>query len=162
VLQAETTCICMQVLLLWAHCTTMKQYTILWVDDDDDDKALMKEILERADKSFLIVEASNGQELLEFLESVKYTAALPCLIMMDINMPITNNKATIKNIKADTVFCSIPLIVFATPGYEEDRKFCKTYSIEMVSKPSTYRDLQHALQKTLSFCKFNDENKAVS
>ena len=149
--------------ILSARTTTMRQYTILWADDDDDDKLLMSEIIDKADKSFLIVEASNGHEALNFLETVRYSASLPCLIILDLNMPIMNGKTTITKIKADPVFCSIPLIVFTSSDYEEDKKFCRTYNVEMVTKPSAYSDLKGALEKLLSFCKFdNDQSKAVS
>jgi CheY-like chemotaxis protein len=141
----------------------MKQYTILWADDDTDDKLLMSEIIEKADKNFLIVEASNGQEALDFLDTVKYTTSLPCLIILDLNMPIMNGKTTIAKIKADLIFSSIPLIVFTSSNYEEDKKFCQSFHVEMVTKPSAYSDLETAVKKLLSFCKFNnDERKAVS
>lgn len=141
----------------------MKQYTILWADDDDDDKLLMSEIIEKADKNFLIVEASNGQEALDFLDKAKYTISLPCLIILDLNMPIMNGRTTITTIKGDTILCSIPLIVFTSSNHEGDKKFCQSYNVEMVTKPSAHSDFETAVKKLLSFCKFNDdERKAVS
>lgn len=141
----------------------MTQYTILWADDDDDDKRLMSEIVETADKNFLIVEASNGHEALSFLETVKYANALPCLIILDLHMPVMNGKTTIGKIKDDPIFRSIPLIVFTSSTSEEDRKFCQTHNVEMITKPSVYSELRLALKKMLTFCKFDDEqNKAAS
>ena len=77
----------------------MKKYTILWADDDVDDLLLFREVLEELTQSFDVVEAANGKEALAYLQKAKAASLLPCLIILDINMPVLNGKETLVAIK---------------------------------------------------------------
>lgn len=131
----------------------MAKYTILWADDDYDDLQMMQEILEKKGKSFEIVEVHNGKEALEYLKQAEQKAALPCLIILDINMPVLDGKETLSIIKNTKEYSKIPTVVFTTSESELDKLFCKKFNTEMVTKPPTFSTLAMALDKLLTFCK---------
>src|SRR3569833_283526 len=98
----------------------MQKNTILWADDDADDLMLMKEILIKNNRNYEIVEVRNGKEALDFLQKSKETAHLPCLIILDINMPILDGKETLSILKKEEAYKSIPVVVFTTSNSELD------------------------------------------
>ena len=127
--------------------------TILWADDDLDDLMLMKEILVKYNKEFSIAEVRNGREALEFLHACKQTGHLPCLIILDINMPVLDGKETLSILKKDEAFKNIPVVVFTTSNSELDKLFCKKFQVEMITKPPHYKSLENAVLKLLNFAK---------
>lgn len=130
----------------------MQKNTILWADDDADDLMLMKEILLKNDRNFEIVEVRNGKEALDFLNQSKEASCLPCLIILDINMPILDGKETLSIIKRTEAFQSIPVVVFTTSNSELDKIFCKKFDVEMITKPPNFKSLEKAVLKLLNFC----------
>ncbi|MGN6163185.1 MAG: response regulator [Flavisolibacter sp.] len=130
----------------------MQKNTILWADDDADDLMLMKEILLKNNRNYEIVEVRNGKEALDFLKQAKEAAHLPCLIILDINMPILDGKETLSILKKEEAYQSIPVVVFTTSNSELDKLFCNKYQVEMITKPPHYKSLENAVLRLLNFC----------
>lgn len=127
--------------------------TILWADDDYDDLEIMREILSRTGRDYEIVEVHNGKEALEYLKKLAADSDMPCLIILDINMPIMDGKETLSIIKNTKEYQSIPVVVFTTSESELDKLYCKKLGTEMITKPPTFGTLAAALDKVLQFCK---------
>ncbi|MGZ3858464.1 MAG: response regulator [Flavisolibacter sp.] len=130
----------------------MQKNTILWADDDADDLMLMKEILLKNQRNYEIAEVRNGKEALDFLQRSAENAQLPCLIILDINMPILDGKETLSILKKHEVFQSIPVVIFTTSSSELDKIFCKKYQVEMITKPPHYKSLETAVLRLLNYC----------
>jgi CheY-like chemotaxis protein len=128
----------------------MTNKTILWADDDVDDLLLVKEILLKNNQSYNIVEVRNGKEALNYL-SHKTNGELPCLIILDINMPVLDGKETLSILKNNTEYQSIPVVVFTTSNSEMDKLFCRKHQVEMVTKPPQYKSLEDAVLRLLNF-----------
>lgn len=137
-----------------------KQHSILWADDDADDLFLVKEAIENIDDSYQVIEASNGRQALDYLHSVD-AGNLPCLIVLDINMPILNGKDTLVMLKAEERFKSITTAVFTTSSNEKDRLFCQQYGVEMFSKPHTYAGFEKMISKLISLCKTSKQHNSA-
>lgn len=131
----------------------IKQNSILWADDDADDLFLVKEAIENIDNSYQLVEASNGREAIDYLFSLNGSAPLPCLVVLDINMPVMNGKETLTAIKNDERLKSIMVAVFTTSNSEKDRLFCEHYGAQMFSKPHTYAGFEKMISKLIALCK---------
>ena len=130
----------------------MKKHTILCVDDDSDDLQLLHESLKGTHENFDVIEAYNGRQALELLHKLKYSGTPPCLIILDINMPVLNGKETLSIIKRDEALKSIPVVVFTTSGSDSDKRFCNFYGVEMVTKPPNFTHFKTVVQKLLRFC----------
>jgi CheY-like chemotaxis protein len=114
---------------------------IVIVDDDADDRALIKDaFLENyADTNFVLLE--NGDQLIDFLKTVP-EPEFPSIILLDLNMPGKDGREALKEIKKDQKLHSIPIVVFSTSSLDKDRFI----SYEMgancfLTKPSSYQEM---------------------
>jgi CheY-like chemotaxis protein len=134
----------------------VKQHTILWADDDTDDLFIVKEVLENIDDRHHIVEAYNGRQALEYLHSIDCPAKLPCLVILDINMPVLNGKETLAIIKSEERFSAITVVVFTTSSNEKDRQFCERFGAAMFTKPHSFTGFEKVVGELLTLCKAED------
>ena len=130
----------------------MKKQTILWADDDVDDLMMMKEILMKNNQDQDVVEVHNGLEALDYLNKAKQEGTLPCLIILDINMPVMDGKETLSILRRSEDFKHIPVVVFSTSNSEMDKAFCKNFKSNLVTKPPLYTSLETAIMEILNFC----------
>jgi CheY-like chemotaxis protein len=131
----------------------MVKHTILWADDDFDDLQMMQEVMHSSGRDYEVIEVHNGREALAYLKQAKQNSELPCLIILDINMPILDGKETLSIIKNTREFKEIPVVMFTTSASELDKLYCKRFNTEMITKPPSFKTLTAALDKLLNFCK---------
>jgi CheY-like chemotaxis protein len=112
--------------------------TVLCIDDDLDDLMFIKEAITAHSCEMNIVEATNGKAALDYLKDAKQNGKLPCLIIMDINMPKMDGKSTLPLIKEDHELAKIPLVVFTTSSSHGDRKFFEAFGVHYFTKPNHY------------------------
>jgi CheY-like chemotaxis protein len=78
---------------------------VLVVEDDEATREMLRYLVTSAGCS--AVTAANGSEALEYLGR----AALPCLILLDLMMPVMDGCALDQKLAADSRFSSIPVVV---------------------------------------------------
>jgi CheY-like chemotaxis protein len=132
--------------------THMKQPSILWADDDPDDIYIMRDVLRSLDSNHHVIEVYNGRQALGYLHQAKVSGDLPCLIVLDMNMPELSGRDTLVLLKQDPVLRNIPTVVFTTSNSPLDKEFCKRYGTEMHTKPLKLEGLKETMQKLLSLC----------
>jgi CheY-like chemotaxis protein len=130
----------------------IKPPTILWADDDSDDIAIMRDVLQFLNCNHHILEARNGREALDYLDKAKNSKDLPCLIVLDMNMPVLSGRETLVHIKQDLVLKEVPTVVFTTSSSLLDKTFCERHGTEMFTKPLTFERLKETMQKLLDLC----------
>jgi CheY-like chemotaxis protein len=84
--------------------------TILIVEDDEDIRAAMAELLET--EGFEVFVASNGQEGLEVMSQMK----APCLVLLDLMMPVMNGEDFLRHVRKDPALDNIPVIIVTASG----------------------------------------------
>ena len=130
----------------------MKGQHILWADDDMDDLMLMRQVLQELGDNYNIAEVHNGKEALDYLQEGKQANTLPCLIILDMNMPVMDGKETLSRLKKDEALKEIPVVFFTTSNSQIDKLYCKHQGVEMITKPPQYANLKDAVQKLLKYC----------
>jgi CheY-like chemotaxis protein len=130
----------------------MSNQTILCVDDDLDDQLLVCETVRDINPAFKVETALNGVEALDYLKSVKGTSELPCIIILDINMPGMDGKQTLVQIKKDENLRALPLFMFSTSSSKIDKLFCESYGVDLFTKPDNVNDLTLIVKKFLCSC----------
>lgn len=123
----------------------------MWADDDPDDLQMMREILAKNKRNFDITEVRNGKEAMVYLEKIEKDD-YPCLIILDINMPVLDGKETLTLLKRDDRFSKIPVVIFTTSASELDRLFCRRLGTEMITKPPSFDNLESTVLKILDYC----------
>ncbi|MEJ7646217.1 MAG: response regulator [Chryseolinea sp.] len=123
---------------------------ILLAEDDVDDQELIKMAFERAtsDHSFEI--ANNGQEALDILQ---HHDTLPCVIVLDFNMPILNGIQTLKKLNTASKYYKVPKVILTTSDSEENKKMCYLNgAVDYLVKPDSMQELVKTVRKILSYC----------
>jgi CheY-like chemotaxis protein len=128
---------------------------ILCIDDDQDDVQLLSDAIKSLDKRYTILEARNGEKAMVQLQEMKRTNVLPCLVVLDLNMPRMNGKETLLNIKNDPELSEVPIVIFSTTSSELDKLFFASEKVEFISKPFHFPQLVHIARKILGYCKDN-------
>src|SRR3982751_3548574 len=103
---------------------------LLCVEDDEDDCGWIEEAATGIDPRLVFVAKHNGNDALNFLHRQKELHFLPCLILLDINMPIMDGRQTLIAIRNDPSFRDIPVVVFTTSSSKADQLFCESYQAE--------------------------------
>lgn len=111
---------------------------LLCVDDDEDDCIWIEEGARKAMPDIAFVHKTNGNEALDYLQEAAKKDALPCLLLMDINMPYLNGRDTVVRIKENPLFASMSIVIYTTSINKMDVLFFKTKGVEMISKPHQY------------------------
>lgn len=128
-----------------------KQHTIFWADDDEDDRMLFGEVLEAHAPNHQLVSFTNGQELVDALKLTPRQEQ-PCLVVLDMNMPVCGGKEALTQIKALPDLARIPVVIFTTSGSPSDKEFCASHHANMVTKPTSYDQLKSVVSKLVDQC----------
>jgi CheY-like chemotaxis protein len=124
---------------------------ILYAEDDPDDREILRDALKEKGIDHEIVEVANGREALLFLRSTKGLNNPPCLILLDLNMPVLNGRETLAIIKSDNDIHTMPVIIFTTSSSPLDDEFCHKFSVEMITKPSSPQELDSVAVHLLTY-----------
>ena len=127
-------------------------HIILCIDDDLDDVTLLQEALQSLDPEHLIITAQNGTTGLEKLRGLKEAGTLPCLIVLDLNMPVMDGRQTFAAIRKDQAFASVPVVIFSTSESALDRMFFSGKNCVYLAKPLSYPDLLETARRFLNIC----------
>lgn len=129
-------------------------YTILYVDDDIDDLQLISDAFEKYTDHLRVIHASNGREGLRTLDKMCKETSLPCLVIIDINMPVMDGKEMLEKIRTQPQYRGLPVIIFSTSQSERDRKFAENFDAQFISKPSRYDELKSLVDQFVNKCRF--------
>ncbi len=89
--------------------------TILYVEDNIDNRTLVRRILLSED--YALLEAVNAAEALKVLETTK-----PDLILMDINMPDMDGYTLTARIKSMPGFATVPILALTANVMRGDKE----------------------------------------
>ncbi len=128
---------------------------LLYAEDDVDDFESLEDALAQLTDKYELVQAKNGTEVISLLQNDLFQK-LPCLIILDLNMPVMDGKEVLSWLKKEEYYKNIPVMVFTTSSREEDVKLCQTHRCTFFRKPTLYRDLLHIAQTMLDLC--NDKS----
>lgn len=125
---------------------------IMFGEDDLDEEDFLKEVFFSIDPSFSLFFINNGRKLIADLEQMP-DSQLPCLIVLDYNMPELNGGEILKALKQNSRYDPIPKIVWSTSGSEIYKKLCfESGANDYVIKPSNIKELEGIARHLLSFC----------
>ncbi|HUQ67499.1 MAG TPA: response regulator [Flavitalea sp.] len=114
---------------------------ILLVDDDFEDREIIKDALGDLGYHSVIHFEENGENALSFLESAFNAGTLPAMVILDLNMPRMNGTQTLRHLKSDERFRDIPVIIYSTSLNNIERDECLSLGAHSyVIKPVSYRD----------------------
>lgn len=122
---------------------------ILYVDDDSDDHIFLHQFLASSSVNTLVIDAYDGDEAIQYLHNAD-EAALPALIVLDLNMPRRNGHEVLQYIKTSK-FSNIPVVILSTSNNEKDREISNRLgAASFMQKPFHYDGYKEIVKKFIS------------
>jgi CheY-like chemotaxis protein len=123
---------------------------VLHIDDDAEDREMVQEAINSIDQSFILLEAKNGREAIDFLNNAKSLGSLPCLIILDVNMPAMNGFDVYNEIKKDDTLKAIPTVIFTTAAVFKENQNKGNEHLPVFVKPDTLKDFIASIKEILT------------
>jgi len=118
--------------------------TILYVEDNPDNRTLVRRILVSED--YKLLEATNAMEALETLKAAK-----PDLILMDINMPDMDGYTLTAKIKTTPGFERIPILAITANVMRGDKeKTLEAGCDGYIQKPIDFDELVSEVERFIA------------
>lgn len=117
---------------------------IIVAEDDSDDRLLIRDAFTEGGGHCRMAFVNDGNELLAHLNGLadNRDAVLPDLILLDLNMPGKDGRATLRALKANPATSHIPAIMLTTSHQQEDVASCYALGASSyIVKPVTYSEL---------------------
>ena len=127
--------------------------SILLVDDDAEDQAIMADALAELDETLPVYFEQSGIEALERLEVFARSGALPCLLVIDLNMPKMGGAEILVFMKSDERFKNIPVVIYSTSNNETEKAAClRLGAHDYITKPLSYKESIEVARHLIQIC----------
>ena len=129
------------------------QHPILLVEDSPEDYEITLRTLRKANLANPIFRCEDGDDALDFLHRRgNYTdpakAPRPAFILLDLNLPGTDGREVLVEIKKDARLRSIPVVVLTTSADERDIQGCyQAGANSYIQKPVDLDGFMAAIQR---------------
>lgn len=130
---------------------------LLVIEDSDEDFEAFCRIVQRQAVINPIFRCTDGDEALDFLYHTgiyqnPQIAPRPSIILLDLNLPGTDGRDLIKQIKEDRNLKTIPVIVFTTSSNPKDIEICYRYCVNSyILKPIDINQLVQTVQSFITY-----------
>lgn len=129
----------------------MEEIFILIAEDDADDRFLLKTAFEENGFSDTLHFVENGVEVLDFLNK-NIAEKPPRFILLDLNMPKKDGREVLKELKNNTLYKKIPVIVFSTTNNEQEMRRCYELGANSyITKPNSFENLVKTISVLRSY-----------
>ena len=100
-----------------------RMQTILVAEDDPDDRELIDAAFREAGFRGQLLFARDGREVLDLLSGPPDPAG-PQLVLLDLNMPRLDGRATLRELRAQEATRALPVVVLTTSSADADVAEC--------------------------------------
>jgi CheY-like chemotaxis protein len=128
----------------------MRAVNVLVVEDSPADVRLIREALKDAIVPVQITVARDGVEAMDYLHDSERAAALPDLMLLDLNLPRKNGREVLAEVKTSPHLKQIPVLVMTSSRSDEDIN--RAYELNAncyIAKPydfHEYVDIVHSIE----------------
>jgi CheY-like chemotaxis protein len=130
----------------------MTKSTILYADDDLDDLFIVEQAFAPYADYINLMHVSDGSSALNCLKRLCNDGNEPCLILLDMNMPVMDGRQALMEIRNNQELCHLPVAVFTTSSNPADKDFARKWEASFFTKPLAFNDLQHLARTFVKMC----------
>jgi CheY-like chemotaxis protein len=141
--------------------TDFSKRLILYADDDTDDLLFVRDAF-TVYSDIELKTFFDGGQILTYIERLTASDNLPCLIILDINMPVVSGKEVLFRVREMEKFKNTPVIVFTTSSYSFDHEFAEKYNARFVVKPLHIDQMRDVAESFLQYCSIEKRVKNPS
>lgn len=118
----------------------MSKYTIVIVENDEDEQFFMKEAFDASAMFSILSQFKNGNELIEWLDAHQ-ASEFPDLILSDLNMPGKNGYDILEELNQSPKYADLPVIITSTSSVKSVKDKCMALNArDFIVKPETFMD----------------------
>ncbi|PXW25628.1 response regulator [Paraburkholderia caballeronis] len=118
---------------------------ILVVEDDEVDVMTIRRALKEIHVSNPVVPQENGERALAWLRDPANEK--PCIILLDLNMPVMNGIEFLQEAKSDEQLRRFPVIVLTTSEEQQDKVNSFNFSVAgYMAKPVDYQQFVEVMR----------------
>jgi CheY-like chemotaxis protein len=118
---------------------------ILLVEDDQVDTMTVMRALKEIHVTNPLVHLENGEEAVNYLRDPQKEK--PCIILLDLNMPIMNGIEFLQVVKNDSKVRCIPVVVLTTSEEQQDKVNSFNLGVAgYMAKPVDYRQFVEVMR----------------
>lgn len=136
------------------------KHIVLYAEDDEDDRMLLMETFARYYSSIELVCVNDGRKAISYLESLDLIDPSPCLIILDINMPLMDGREALKRIRNMNRFKEIPIVMFSTSSQLSDKEFAEKNNAAFITKPIDFSQMNFIVDVFINHCS-EDVQKSI-
>jgi len=135
------------------------KHTIVYAEDDWDDVQFVNDCFKKYDGKIELAHAPNGHEALVILLELHGKGVTPCLIILDINMPIMDGRQALVKIKEHPDLKKVPVVMFTTSNSHMDKEFAQKWGADFITKPLRYAEVEGLAEEFVKRCDFEMSNR---
>jgi len=136
------------------------KHTIVYAEDDWDDVQFVRECFKKYDSRIELLHAPNGSEALQLLDKLHQQGTSPCLIILDVNMPLMDGRQTLVRIKNNSAFKKVPVVLFTTSNSHLDKDFATKWDADFITKPLRYAEVEGLAEEFVKRCDIEMHKRA--
>lgn len=126
--------------------------SLLVAEDDLDDQLILEECLADCGYDGCIHFVKNGKKVMDYLEGLTQETELPKLIVLDLNMPILNGTQTLFELKQNSRYTKIPVVIYSTSNNEHEKRKCMNYgAVDYLVKPISIAESDAMTKRLMEF-----------
>ena len=130
---------------------------LLVAEDSDEDFAVLQRLMKRMAVQNPIHRCTDGDEVLDFLYQSEGAISQnplpkPSIILLDLNLPGTDGREVLEQLKQDGDLREIPVVIFTTSSNPKDVEFCYQNGANgYLVKPVNSYELQRTVQAFVDY-----------
>jgi CheY-like chemotaxis protein len=129
-----------------------QKHVIIYADDDPDDLELVKEAFDDFANNVDVITFHDGAQAVNYLSRHNPSDPVPCLIILDVNMPIMDGKQALIRIREMERFNSVPVVLFTTSSLPSDKTFAELYNAGFMTKPLNLHQMEKITDAFIEHC----------
>jgi CheY-like chemotaxis protein len=130
---------------------------LLIIEDSDEDFEALCRVMQRHTVANPVFRCTDGDDALDFLYQTGHyqdaqIAPRPAIILIDLNLPGTDGREVIQQIKQDNNLKTIPVVVLTTSSNPKDIEICYRYCVaSYILKPIDINRLVETVHSFITY-----------
>ena len=132
-----------------ANMTEHASRAVLVVDDDDDYRSILKDILNLRRPDIEVLEARDGLEALTLLGRLPRR---PAVVFMDLEMPRLDGGGTVRRIRQDSRLNRLAVLILSSQSVENQRRATDSAADGYIAKSAAIDQLDRLVEMAGEYC----------
>lgn len=135
------------------------KHIIVYADDDPDDIELVEDAFKKYASNVEVITFMDASQALSYLKGLPDGDPLPCLIILDINMPLLSGKDALIRLRQMNKFEAVPVVLFTTSSMPIDKTFAQHHKAGFITKPLGYEQMEMITKQFINHCTEDTQKK---